>query len=388
MKNVQGKIVAPKKSHFTGVAGLTMDRGHYRWRNRITKKRIRLGSDLIKAIEQATKLNILVERQLQQKKFDDMQPITVGDIVDLFLLHQLDKQAWSKDTKHNNASTYRRYKKEFGDRNLKNTNRIFIGQWLADLNTSADTYNGHRHLLILLWNYAISLGECESNEPEKTLKLSMSKKIDANQRSRKRLTLKDFKIIRKAAPDWLQNAMIISLLTLQARKELTLMKYTDIRNGKLYIIRQKTAKKSDLAFIRLPVTASLKREIVATRKSDLICPYVIHTKPVRRNPKQMASKPHPYSVTPDHISKTFRKVTDEIGIFDHLEKNEQPSFHEIRSLGTRIMKQRGYSKKDIRGYTGHADKKTVEIYLENPDDITDEHFNDAVEGLSLAEALQ
>lgn len=375
----------PKKIHDSGVDGLTFDtsKGVWRWRNRITNKRKSLGKDLEPAQVAARELNRLVELQVRLRDAQQLAPHTVGDVVDLFIDTQLDLQPWGTDTAAGNAATYRRYKREFGTRPFARTDRIFIGKWLNNLNTTADTYNGHRLLLIKLWAYGISEGLAEINEAEKTLPRSMAANIKGNAKVRKRLELDSFWTIHKAAPEFLKIAMEMSLLSLQARQEIVNIKYEDDRDEVLYIIRQKTAQQSDCAFIALPVTPSIRKVISRSKKSGLLCPYVVHTIPLKIQRSRQAAKPHPFAVTRDHISKTYKKISDSTGIFAHLESAQQPGFHEIRSLGSRCLKDAGYSTKEIGLFTGHASEKTTRIYTNNPDMLRDSDFRIAGVGLVL-----
>jgi hypothetical protein len=99
------------------------------------------------------------------------------------------------------------YVREFGARKIGGIDRVFLGDWLRTRCTTADCYNKHRELLINLWDFAISRKLLDSNEAEKTLRRSASRKIKTNQKQRKRLTLAQFWAIHAQAESWLQFAM-------------------------------------------------------------------------------------------------------------------------------------------------------------------------------------
>ncbi len=67
--------------------------------------------------------------------------------------------------------------------------------------------------------------------------------------------------------------------------------------------------------------------------------------------------------------KTFKKVRNETKLFDHLEPLQRSPFHEIRSLGGRLMKKEGYTKEQIQGFYGHTHQKTSDRYLDDPGSI-------------------
>jgi len=62
----------------------------------------------------------------------------------------------------------------------------------------------------------------------------------------------------------------------------------------------------------------------------LVCPYFVRTTRKRRRLVDQRKKLHPLCVTPDHLSKTFKKVRNATQLFDHLEPLQRPPFHEIR----------------------------------------------------------
>ena len=97
----------------------------------------------------------------------------------------------------------------------------------------------------------------------------------------------------------------------------------------------------------------------------------------------MALKLPPLCITPDHLSKAFKKVRNETKLFDHLEPLQRSPFHEIRSLGGRLMKKEGYTKEQIQGFYGHTHQKTSDRYLDDPGSIADEDFQVVKSGLRL-----
>jgi hypothetical protein len=53
---------------------------------------------------------------------------------------------------------------------------------------------------------------------------------------------------------------------------------------------------------------------------------------------------------------------------------QRPTFHEIRSLGARIYRELGYADEYIRSLMTRTDKKTTEIYLQNPEQLDYRNF--------------
>ena len=377
--------MSPRSVHKTGIPGLTFDKANavYIWRNRANGKRVRLGTDFEAAKKEALTLNETADLLVALKNTRKMLPMTVGNVVDLFLDSEVSHQPWQKKTRENNIAALKRYKREFGDRTFANIDRIFLGEWLDGIQGKADTRNGHRHLLIKLWAFGLARGLTNTNEAAATLKRSMSPLIETNKKDRQRLQLDEFWKVHEKAPLFMQIAMELSLLTLQARGEVIRMSKADIRDGRLYIVRQKTAYQTDLAFIAIEITPDLQSVIDRAMTDGLVCPYFVRTTPKRRRLVDQRKKLHPLCVTPDHLSKTFKKIRDETKSFDDLMPLERPTFHEIRSLGGRLMKKAGYTKDQIKGFYGHTDQKMSDRYLDDPGSITDEDFQLVRGGLRL-----
>ena len=60
-----------------------------------------------------------------------------------------------------------------------------------------------------------------------------------------------------------------------------------------------------------------------------------------------------------------------------------PHFHEIRSLGSKVYREYGYKKDEIRALMAHSDQKTTDIYLSGGK-LEDHHFIKVKADLNLA----
>lgn len=376
----------PKIVHESGVEGLTFDRskGVWRWKNKHTGKRKSLGPDLERARPIAEQLQAAMVLAYASAEIQRSLPITVGQLIDMWLATEFGRQPWVEQTAKNYRAQILRYQREFGDRYLRMTDRVFLGEWLDNLDTTADTYNGHRQMLILLWDYAISRGllGTDENEPRATLKRSMSKVIAANAKVRQRMELDGFWTIHRAAPHFIKIAMELALITLQGRAELVEMGSHNARDGFQHVIRQKTANKTDLAFIAIPMGDEFNAIVSRARKSGLLCPYYVHRRPTRIRLENQRKKPHDLYIPKVYLGKAFTKVRDASGMYDHLAPEERPGIHEIRSLGGRKMKEAGIQDEVIQAYYGHTDKKTSQIYLDTGE-VSDRDFHRVGEGLRL-----
>lgn len=366
----------PRNLSFDGESG------RYRYRNPLTGERFWIGKSRMQAIAKANLYNKEVDALSAQQHARAAAP-TVEEVVDLYISDVVPMKPWDDGTKKNHLFALAMYQREFAGTLLPTLDRTRIGSWLAQRASSGESYNKHRARWIDLYRYAISRGIVDYNEAEATLKMSVSKKIARNRKRRGRMTVAQFWTVHGSADHWLQVAMETSLVTLQSRAEVCRMQKSDQRDGWLYVIRDKTAGDSDMAFIRIRVTPQIS-EIWRRAWSDgIACPYLVHRIPESKRPQHLDCKPHPFAVEPGYLTRQFRRIRDESGAFDHIETKERPTFHEIRSLGARLYRRLGWSHDQIRALMTHTHTRTTDIYLTNPGQIADDDYHPVEATLDL-----
>ena len=360
--------MAPRNSK-TGVKGLQYDsKGYliYAHKQYVKEKgkpyRFPPGTPLSEAREMAMEANI---------KYDGYRKIITGET------------AYFKEV-------IRRYREEFiPTKNLKeSTLKLDIGRverierdcgdWVTeqvtvkqvadylDANHVNEAYKKHRRMLVEMFTFAVTKGLCEGNPAASTFATSTLKN---EAKKRQRLTLDGFIATHECADFEVQNAMDIALITLQARLEVCNMKFDDVKDDSLYVIREKTKKHGDRAYIKIdipslgdynPVDANLE-QLIARCRDDIPSPYLIHRRPDRN---VLGKKKHWTQLLPGYLSKQFAKARDKSGYFDDLSPEERPTFHEIRSLGGDLYLKAGYSKIFVNLLMGHTKMKMTDHYLE------------------------
>lgn len=361
---------------------LYVDGDSYRYVNPETGVRTRLGADRAKAIELAHKANLVLEARRLARQTAPQPTIAHG--VDMYLENVVPHKPWDTGTAKNNRYRLAVIKRELGDRMIATTDRVFLGEWLNAKAKAGDLYNKWRALLVDLWRYWISKRWQDFNEAEAVMKRSTSAKLEVNRRQRGRLELADYWAIHDhdSCPLFLQIAMEQSLITLQARAELCAMELAHYRDGWLYVIRDKVAGDSEMAFIRIALTPELEAIKRRAVSDGVPSPLLIHRRPERQKPAQRARKRHWTAVDPSYLTKAFATVRDATGRWNGVPARQRPTFHEIRSLGARTYRAAGYPEAYIQALMTHADKKTTAIYLEGGK-LTDEHFHRVEAGLKL-----
>jgi hypothetical protein len=84
-------------------------------------------------------------------------------------------------------------------------------------------------------------------------------------------------------------------------------------------------------------------------------------------PKKMTkqireAKLHHLSIISDHLTKQFTKYRDLSGVYDHMTKEERPTFHCLRAYETWQYRKAGGSDEYIMVLDGHAGIKMSERY--------------------------
>ncbi len=164
------------------------------------------------------------------------------------------------------------------------------------------------------------------------------------------------------SPTWLQNAMDLALITLQRRQDIVSMKFSDIKDGSIYVIQHKT-QKYDTGYLRIELSPTLL-ELVSKYKDSTISPYIIH-----RNPDRKFKRPdmeHWTQIKPEMVTRKFKDIRDELPIFQKIPANQRPTFHEIRALGIKLYKDSGENPQEL---AGHASEEMTNNYDSGHDEI-------------------
>ena len=179
-------------------------------------------------------------------------------------------------------------------------------------------------------------------------------------------------------------------MTLQARKEVCGMRHADFRNSWVYVVRDKVAGDSAMAFIRIRLTPALEQlRLRAAALDGIVSPYLVHRRPERMQERWMAGKPHWTYVDEPYLTRTFQAARDSLERYSGLPDRQRPTFHEIRGLGSRLHLARGRSRGDIQRLMTHSDLRTTEIYLERgPGAIADEDYREVEAPFTLPELLR
>lgn len=223
----------------------------------------------------------------------------------------------------------------------------FLERWIVEGKvTMAGTM---RSVLSDVFREAVVEGRVENNPVSPT----RAPKIEV---LRERLEYEMFVAVRAGAehmPAWFGLAMDLALVTGQRREDVARMRFTDIKDERLYIVQQKTG-----ACLAIPLSLTLKES--GLRLSTVIdrcrlvsrCDYLI-SPGTRKNSEDG-------SINLDSLTKGFVKARNYSGL--KFSENP-PSFHEIRSLAGR-MYEKEFGKDFAQKLLGHKSEKMTEKYLD------------------------
>ncbi|WP_432538540.1 phage integrase Arm DNA-binding domain-containing protein [Klebsiella variicola] len=356
------------------------DRGVYKF-TLITGKKKNLGKDRAMAIAIAREYNLRmrplnapsVELLIRESGGVTGEAKPFAEHVDHLMQRAIENERPSPSTLDDWNNDALRVKEFFNiilacDIELEHVN-AYINHFHSD--SSANVQNRKVSFLKKLFSYAVDESLMFDNPA------SRKKMRRTEEKKRKRLSLDNFKAIRRAADPWLRTAMDLALQTTHARLEVSRIRYSISEPkdgvcgcvwlaqpengiyGTLYIHRQKVQKK-EASHVAIPIGEELKR-IIDESRDNVASPLVVHRIP-ERQVKRSKEVSHPTQVAPDYLSRSFSAVRDKLGLYDKLAMDERPTFHEIRALAAHLFDQQGI---DPQGRMAHSDAKSTKIYTQN-----------------------
>ena len=402
------------------------DRGGFKVTNPLSGKSKRFSKeDEEKARDLAIRLGELVRREQLQRALDDGLP-SVSRLVQRWKAEEMQFHPWDPGTRDNYNSWFKRIDNELGQMVVRSVTALQLHNWLTTFCTNADMWNHYRYALVLLWKFAVLQQMCKVNVAEQVAFRSTSKKLEMNRKSRRRLDIAGYRAIHSLGEPWFQISMEQSLQSLLGREETCEIQHQHYRNGFLFVIREKVAGDSAKGFIRIPLTPDLlalqrrsrmlsnvpttlpqtsvtfravaleaqglssseiadrlgssikkigqllwwHRKHVATKeKVAIISPHLVWRRPEKMsqrvlNCRRQAGRHWTY-VEPDYLTREFQRLRDLAGVDADRPPNERTTYHEIRSLGARIMEAQGIKRMAIQTLLAHSKPSTTEIYLQH-----------------------
>lgn len=312
-----------------------------------------MGRDRAYAIAAARELNaqLTAARDLVARVLDEGQ--TVGDAIAAFRVEDMPGRKWARATASVYESVLTRMQAAIGSRPLDS---FGVKECATFIRTITDSPRGRQQFrLVLTWVLACAVQEgwIESNPAAITRKATYESQ-------RERLDWGQYQAIRAQAPGWLRNAMDLSLLTLLRREDVSLLRFADVRDGCLWVVPSKTEGSTN---VRLKIRLSDDLAgLVARCRDALLSPYIIHRRPesAKARVQKAAGRQHHTQVLPEQISRAFADAREAAGIAG----DNPPTFHEIRSLGGALLRDRGWTLPQVQALMGHASEGMTRHYMQ------------------------
>ncbi len=338
-------------------ANLYPNRDGYKYRHPTTRKETWMGTDKARAFAAAKKLNAMLMPTNDLVARVAGGGNTVADAIVIFERDDVPGRKWSTKTAENNNSVIRRIREGFGTQDLDSLSVKDCATFIRTVTESERSRQQFRSMLTWILACAVEEGWIDSNPALVTRKFTHTRK-------RARLTTDTYKAIHARAPAWLQLAMDISLMTLLRRDDVVSLRFTDYRDGCLWVVPSKTEGSTGVR-MKITVNAELSA-LLAKARDDVASPYVVHRLPEKARPsnKRAKDRDHHTQVLPEQLTRAFQDAREAAGITGE----NQVSFHEIRSLGGALLhNQQGWSKKDVQSLLTHSSAAMTDVYLDGHD---------------------
>lgn len=363
-------MARPRKSQHRNLPrNLTFDICNkiYRYRDIVTGKQFSLGGSRQIAIDTALALNErlmknidLVSIVLKKKEELEKQPlekIAMSEFIEnRFFAYWLPRK---KKPLH--AKTLSDYKNKAVHIKAKLGNNFIDEITVKDINDFLNHFpdtnsNRYRSLLSSIFKYAMGEGITKENPAIVTIKKEVKK-------ARQRMKYEEFKTIHQKAGElgylWMQNAMDIALLTLQRQNDILKMRFDDIIAEEqkektvkfVKVVQEKTKDHGEAAYIKIKIGEELQKVLFRCR-DQIASPLLIHRKPEKIY--KSANRVHFTQILQRFFIDVFSEVRDASKVYDHLKKEERPTFHEIRSLGIKMYEDEGIDAQKLAGHTTRA----------------------------------
>ena len=231
-----------------------------------------------------------------------------------------------------------------------------ITAFLADF--SPRSSNQRRERLVDIFKHAIDQGLTKENPAELKLKQIYKK-------TRKRHTEDGLKKILEynKTPQWLHNAIDLALITLQRREDLVKIKMPALDAEVIEVIQKKT-RKHDTGYLRITIGPELQK-VISRCRDNTASPFLLH-KENRCTEARRKKYEHWTEISPEQITREFKKVVDASEAYKHLTPAERPTFHELRALGIKRYKDKDIDPQQL---AGHASKQMTKNYDADHEDI-------------------
>lgn len=176
-----------------------------------------------------------------------------------------------------------------------------------------------------------------------------------NKVQRERFDIEEWRVIFKAAEsaqNYVQNSMLLAVVTGQRLGDISRMKFSDIWDDHLHIEQEKTGMKLAIPLsLRCDELDTSLRDVITRCRDMIVSPYILHIHHTTGKAKRGGQ------VSSASITASFSHVRDRSGL--KWTEGTPPSFHEQRSLSERLYRAQGI---DTQKLLGHKNQMMTDRY--------------------------
>lgn len=176
-----------------------------------------------------------------------------------------------------------------------------------------------------------------------------------NKVQRERFDIEEWLVIFKAAEsaqNYVQNSMLLAVVTGQRLGDISRMKFSDIWDDHLHIEQEKTGMKLAIPLsLRCDELDTSLRDVITRCRDMIVSPYILHIHHTTGKAKRGGQ------VSSASITASFSHVRDRSGL--KWTEGTPPSFHEQRSLSERLYRAQGI---DTQKLLGHKNQMMTDRY--------------------------
>lgn len=323
--------------------------GYFSYRNPQNGKRKGMGRDKASAFREARQANAALAAMTPSSLTEWVSGVAQHSLAQWIPLYEA---KWVESAKPA-ASTLRMAASylsritaaSFAWMSLKNITTAHIASFIDDVvkNSGAGAATNLRTRLSDVFRMAETQGLIDAGKNPVT-----STYVPDREVQRDRLSLEQYLLVRAQGPSWLANAMDLALMTAQRREDIALAKFTDLRDGYLFVVQGKSQGKVRLqqsVTIRLDAVGMSIGDAVKQCRDNVISPFMVH------HTLNVAKVKPGDKVAVNGISNAFKNAMLSAGIVATAGRTPA-SFHEIRSLSERLYKMQ-YGADFAQAMLGH-----------------------------------
>lgn len=331
--------------------------GYFYWRNPLEKKNYGIGRDKAKAFQEARAANAhlaTMSKSTLVQRISGTEQCSFSKWLDRYM------EIWPSEGKPKapaTIATAERYIQRLKDSdfawvNVEMVTTKHIADYLATVrkDNALSVAVNMRARLQDIFRCAQENGLIEAGKNPVS-----AVKVGGYEVKRERLSLEQFLAIREQVSPWAQNGMDLALVTGQRISDIVNMKFSDYKDGCLFVVQQKTGYKLQQdGKIRLDAIGKSIEEVVKQCRDRVISKYLLHHTRTSGNYKKGDQ------VSKDGLSDSFAAGRDACGIKAESGRTP-PTFHEIRSLAERLYKDQ-YGADFAQAIMGHKHAKQTAEY--------------------------